>query len=55
MSRFRRKAVDFADRVQQRILLIDGHELTRLMVDHDVGAQAEQTIVLKRVDDDFLE
>jgi len=25
------------------------------MVDHDVGAQAEQTIVLKRVDDDFLE
>jgi len=25
------------------------------MVDHEVGAQAEQTIVLKRVDDDFLE
>jgi len=54
-SRFSREAVDFADRVQQRIVLIDGHELTRLMVDHGVGTQAEQTIVLKRVDEDFFE
>lgn len=50
-----RRADLVADRVQQRIVLIDGHELTRLMVDHGVGAQAEQTIVLKRVDEDCFE
>jgi restriction system protein len=38
-----------------RIVLIDGEELTRLMLNHDVGVRAEQHIVLKRLDLDFFE
>lgn len=54
-SRFSREAVDYVDRVPQRVVLIDGDELTRLMVEHGVGVQAEQTYVLRRVDEDFFE
>jgi restriction endonuclease Mrr len=35
--------------------LIDGTELTRLMVRYDVGVTAKETYQLKSVDDDFFE
>jgi restriction system protein len=38
-----------------RLVLIDGTELTRLMVRYDVGVAAKETYQLKSVDDDFFE
>ena len=38
-----------------RLVLIDGTELTRLMVRYDVGVTAKETYQLKSVDDDFFE
>ncbi|WP_240756829.1 restriction endonuclease [Roseicella aquatilis] len=38
-----------------RIVLIDGDELTRLMLTHDVGVRRDQEIVLKKIDLDFFE
>jgi restriction system protein len=54
-SQFSRDAVDFAERVPQRIILIDGPELARLMVAHGVGVQTDQVITLVKVDEDFFE
>lgn len=54
-SRFSAEGIEYADRVAQRVVLIDGQELTRLMVEHGVGVQTDQTFVLRRVDEDFFE
>jgi len=54
-SRFSVDGLEYADRVAQRVVLIDGAELTRLMVEHGVGVQTDQTFVLSRVDEDFFE
>ena len=44
-----------AERVNARIVLIDGDRLAELMVRHAVGVQAESTAVLHRVDEDFFD
>ncbi len=54
-SRFSRDAIDYTQRIAQRVVLIDGEELTRLMVEHGVGVQTQQAYVLRRVDEDFFE
>jgi restriction system protein len=55
-SRFTEEAVAFAARQQQlRIVLVDGEELTRLMLRHDIGVRPARTIVLKKLDLDYFE
>jgi restriction system protein len=54
-SHFSRDATEFADRVPQRIILIDGPELARLMVEHGVGVQTDQVFTLVKLDEDFFE
>lgn len=40
---------------QQRLVLIDGEELTRLMIKHGVGVRTERKVELKKVDLDYFE
>ncbi len=54
-SSFTRGALDYAQRVPQRIILIDGAELTRLMIRYGVGVRTERTIELRRIDLDYFE
>jgi len=54
-GRFSSGARLFADQVAMRLVLLDGTELTRLMVRYDVGVTAKETYQLKSVDDDFFE
>jgi restriction system protein len=54
-SRFAREAREYVERVQQRVVLIDGEDLARLMIAHQVGVQVEQTVVLLKVDEDFFD
>jgi restriction system protein len=54
-SRFSPDAYSYAEKVQARVILIDGQELAKLLVDHNIGAQDSETFVLKRVDEDFFE
>lgn len=54
-SRFSEGARLEAQRVNARIELIDGARLVGLMVDHGVGVQAETTVTLHRLDEDFFE
>lgn len=53
-SRFTADAQDYAERVNARIILIDGDYLAQLMIRHNVGVQDEQTFTLKRMDEDFF-
>jgi restriction system protein len=54
-SSFSNGAIEYAQRVPQRIILIDGAELTKLMIRHGVGVRTERTIELKRIDLDYFE
>lgn len=53
-SRFSQGAIDFADKVSSRIILIDGRRLGELMVAYDCGAQEAETVVIKKIDEDFF-
>ncbi|MFL9826140.1 restriction endonuclease, partial [Rhodoplanes sp. SY1] len=54
-SSFSRGAIEYANRVPQRIILIDGGELARLMIQYDVGVRTERTIQIKRIDLDYFD
>jgi len=54
-SRFSADARDYADRVNARLVLIDGPELAALMIEHDCGVIVEESFVLKQVDENFFE
>jgi restriction system protein len=46
---------DYADRVNARLVLIDGPELAALMIEHDCGVMTEEFYTLKQVDENFFE
>ena len=45
----------YAERIPQRLVLIDGDELTRLMVQYGVGVRTDRTIELRKLDLDLFE
>lgn len=49
-SSFTKGAIEYALKVPQRIILIDGDELTRFMVQYGVGVRTERTVEIKRID-----
>lgn len=54
-SRFSTGAVQEAERINARIELIDGRRLAELLVTYGVGVQAEETVTLYRLDEDYFE
>jgi restriction system protein len=54
-STFSSSAKETADLLSKRIVLIDGDQLTRLMIRYDVGCQVEEVLHIKKVDEDFFE
>lgn len=53
-SDFSKDATEYVDRVQHRIVLINGNRLARLMIEHEVGVRARNTFVLRSVDEDYF-
>lgn len=53
-SRFSRDADEYAATVSPRVVLVDGHQLARLMIDHGVGVTTRQTYAVKRIDEDYF-
>ena len=53
-STFSSQAVEFASRIPQRVILIDGKRLTELMIEHDVGVRSSRVLEFKRLDEDFF-
>ncbi|WP_347266929.1 restriction endonuclease [Paracoccus sp. (in: a-proteobacteria)] len=54
-SAFSREARDYVRRVQQRVVLIDGARLARLMIDHGVGVRIDKSYVLRSIDANFFD
>jgi restriction system protein len=54
-SGFSPAAKETADLLSKRIVLIDGHLLTRLMIRYDIGCRVEETIHIKKVDEEFFD
>ncbi len=54
-SNYSNEAVDYASRIDTKVVLIDGKQLAALMIDFDVGVSISSTYVVKRVDSDYFE
>ena len=53
-SSFSKSAVEFADQIPQRLILIAGSQLAELMIEHNVGVRVNRSIDLKKIDEDFF-
>ncbi len=53
-STFTREAFDYVTRIEKRIVLVDGSQLTNLMIDHSVGVSDVVTYHVKRIDADYF-
>ncbi len=53
-SDFSKDARDYVDRIDSKIVLIDGETLARFMVDRNVGVSVSRTVEVKRIDQDYF-
>lgn len=54
-ARFTKSAKDYVDKSPKRIVLIDGDELARLMVRHNVGVRTRDRYEIKGIDEDYFD
>lgn len=53
-STFSKEAVEYASKISNRIILIDGAKLALYMIDFNVGVTTTATFALKKVDSDYF-
>ncbi len=53
-SNFSREAMDYVAKIDSKIVLIDGEQLTQLMIDHNVGVTCVTSYETKRIDSDYF-
>lgn len=49
------EAIDYASRIDTKVVLLDGKALSALMIDFDIGVSASASYVVKRIDSDYFE
>ena len=54
-SKFSSEATRYVDRLTPRVILLDGAELGRLMVEYGVGVTVTQTLRVTEVDENFFD
>jgi len=54
-SSFSSSARETAEYLSKRIVLIDGAQLAKLMIRHNVGCRVEETLYIKKLDEEFFE
>jgi len=54
-SIFNNDAKEFASAVPAKIILIDGDQLTKLMIEHDVGVSTVSLYPVKKIDSDYFD
>jgi restriction system protein len=54
-STFSQDARDYVQKIEKKIVLIDGRQLADLMIEHDVGVTVTKTYRLKKLDQDFFD
>ena len=55
ISQFSPDALDYVTRIEKKIVLIDGNELAKLMIDFGIGVAADAVYEIKRLDTDYFE
>lgn len=54
-DQFSKEALDFAKKqLHSKIVLVDGKQLTKLMIDYDLGVPTVATYKVKRINSDFF-
>lgn len=53
-SDYSKEATDYAARIENKIILIDGEQLAQLMIDYNIGVTPVTTYEIKRVDSDYF-
>jgi restriction system protein len=51
---FSKEAHAYVERIDKRIVLIDGPTLARLLIEHNVGVTVASTYQIKRIDSDYF-
>lgn len=54
-STYTSDAIDYTSRIDTKVVLIDGKQLSALMIDFDIGVSVSASYVVKRVDSDYFE
>ncbi|MFS8784351.1 restriction endonuclease [Synechococcus sp. R6-6] len=54
-SRFTEDASSYVSQIGSKIVLIDGEQLTNLMIEHDVGVSTVSLYPVKKIDSDYFE
>jgi len=53
-SSFSNEATDYAGGIESKVVLIDGRELAKLMVEHNLGVSAVAAYEIKKIDSDYF-
>jgi restriction system protein len=53
-SQFSKEARDYVDRIEKKIVLIDGQQLAELMIDHNIGVTEVERYIVKKADLDYF-
>ena len=53
-SGFTKDAIDFATKIDSKIILIDGEQLANYLIDFNVGVTKISTYELKKIDSDYF-
>jgi restriction system protein len=54
-STFSQDARNYVQKIEKKIVLVDGKQLADLMIEHDVGVTVTKTYRSKKLDQDFFE
>jgi restriction system protein len=54
-SDFSREAIEYASRIDSKIVLIDGEQLWNLMIDFEIGVSKTATYEIKKIDHDYFD
>lgn len=54
-SDYSREAIAYVEKLSKKIVLINGQELTRFMIEFNVGVSTKKTYEVKRIDSDYFE
>jgi len=53
-SSFTKEAIEYAQRLDSKVILIDGWQLVKLMTEHNIGVSTVATYDIKKVDSDYF-
>ena len=54
-SSYSKEARSYVDKLSKKIVLIDGQELARYMIEYNVGVSTKHVYEVKRIDSDYFE